>query len=239
MNNTFISRQDKASLTLSLQISEWGIAIQGEENSVNIPWISTAADINTRLLAIGIQKSQLHRIQIEVINRQFLMIPTTYDSTVYRVGYLEKAFGEDVLVGQEIESQTCEFAESILYFLIPSTWKDKIAKLFPVAHCTYSHIIANELSRTKAFIHPRLKVFVYPQFSLVYLIKHGKLQMANAFPFQSPEELAFYLHSIREAFDVNPWNMETIQIINKWPGEKSLYKRLKELNIPIEFETTI
>ena len=104
---------------------------------------------------------------------------------------------------------------------------------FPLAQINYVHILGNELAKTKAYIYPRIQLHVYEKSALVILIQQGKLHIANIFPYESPTELAFYLHSIREAFALQ-WNAETIQLSGPERSNKQLLTSLIELDIPIE-----
>jgi hypothetical protein len=158
-----------------------------------------AENFREQLLAHPKKDSRITSVQIEISNEYFLLIPLSYDSLTYRLGFLEKALGEHALVGKEIHVQSMELEEANLVFLLPSDWKDYISAHFPYAKITYSHSLATCLTRNDQ----HLTLYIKGGLAFVSLYQANKLQLANVFPFESPIELAFYLQSIRDAFSLN------------------------------------
>jgi hypothetical protein len=74
---------------------------------------------------------------------------------------------------------------------------------------------------------------VFEKSTLAILIQQGKLHLANVFPYESPTELAFYLHSIREAYSLQ-WNTETFQVKGPERTNTKLIQCLIDLQIPLE-----
>jgi len=141
-------------------------------------------------------------VQIEISNEYFLLIPLDFDSPTYRLGFLEKALGEHAIVGKEIQQQFIKSENANLLFLVPSDWKDHISAHFSYAQITYTHTLANCLLQNEQ----QLTLFVQGKLAFTSLYQGNKLQLANAFSFDSAIELAFYLQSIRDAFSLN-WTL--------------------------------
>jgi hypothetical protein len=141
-------------------------------------------------------------VQIEISNEYFLLIPKSYDSVTYRLGFLEKALGEHALVGKEIHVQALPQEGANLVFLVPSDWKDLISAHFPFAKIEYTHLLAKCLVKKEQ----QLTLFVFRNLAFASLYQSQKLQLANVFPFETSIELAFYLQSVRDAFSLN-WNL--------------------------------
>jgi hypothetical protein len=161
-----------------------------------------AENFREQLLAQPKKDPQIHSVQIEIANEYFLLIPLTFDSPTYRLGFLEKALGEHALIGKEIQQQAISEESANLVFLVPSDWKDHISAHFPFAKITYTHTMATCLVRNEQ----QLTLFIQGKLAFTSLYQANKLQLANVFPFESPIELAFYLQSIRDAFSLN-WTL--------------------------------
>jgi hypothetical protein len=144
----------------------------------------------------------IQSVEIEVSNEYFLLIPAAYDSPTYRLGFLEKALGENSLVGKEIHLQELTDEASTLVFIIPSDWKDLISAQFPYARIKYKHLLASCLNRKDQ----QLTLNIQGNLAFASLYQANKLQLANVFPFESSIELAFYLQSIRDTFSLN-WTL--------------------------------
>ena len=215
--------------TLFLQVSEQGIRLPGEK--INY-WKNAAQSFNKQMDFFEINKSAIQAVEIEIIHPSFLLLPQEYHDPLYRVAFLEKALGEHCMDGNELHEQVCSLVNSTLLFLIPSVWKDQLAKLFPLAKINYTHVLGNEIQKSKRYIHPR--VFVYLQESQAYVtyFQHGKLQLINVFPYEHELALAFYLHSIRDAFEIQ-WNQETVRIQGPEAKNQELIDDLIRLNIPL------
>ncbi|WP_395618617.1 DUF3822 family protein [Aquirufa sp.] len=161
-----------------------------------------AENFREQLLAHPKKDSRITSVQIEISNEYFLLIPNSYDSPTYRLGFLEKALGEHALVGKEIQQQYVEAEDANLVFLVPSDWKDYISAHFSYAKITYTHSLANCLHQNDQ----QLNLFIQGKLAFASLYQGNKLQLANVYPFESPIELAFYLQSIRDAFSLN-WSL--------------------------------
>lgn len=161
-----------------------------------------AENFREQLQAQPKKDSRLTHVQIEIANEYFLLIPKSFDSVTYRLGFLEKALGEHALVGKEIHVQPVEEEGANLVFLVPSDWKDLISAHFPFAKIDYTHLLASCFKKKDQ----QLTLFVLGKLAFASLYQSQKLQLANVFPFESSIELAFYLQSIRDAFSLN-WNL--------------------------------
>jgi hypothetical protein len=161
-----------------------------------------AENFREQLLAHPKKDNRLTSVQIEIANEYFLLIPNTFDSPTYRLGFLEKALGENALVGKEIQQQAIPSEDATLVFLVPSDWKDHISAHFSYARITYTHTLASCLQRNDQ----QLTLFIQGKLAFSSLYQGNKLQLANVYPFESAIELAFYLQSIRDAFSLN-WNL--------------------------------
>ena len=162
----------------------------------------SAENFREQLQAQPKKDPRIVSVQIEISNEHFLLIPQSYDSVTYRLGFLEKALGEHALVGKEIHVQSIEQEGANLVFLVPSDWKDLISAHFPFAKIEYTHLLAKCLLKKEQ----QLTLFVYENLAFASLYQAQKLQLANVFPFESSIELAFYLQSIRDAFSLN-WTL--------------------------------
>jgi len=161
-----------------------------------------AENFREQLLAHPKKDTRIKTVQIEISNEHFLLIPHTFDSPTYRLGFLEKALGEHALVGKEIQQQTISAEDANLVFLVPSDWKDHISAHFPYAKINYTHTLASCLQRNDQ----QLTLFIKGKLAFASLYQGNKLQLANVYPFESAIELAFYLQSIRDAFSLN-WTL--------------------------------
>jgi hypothetical protein len=159
---------------------------------------------NFRELIVGnsTRDNRILQVEIEICNELFLLIPSEYDSPTYRLGFLEKAFGEHIQVGKELHQQAIVPENANLIFLIPSDWKDFISAKFPLAKIEYTHSLVRVLDKKDQ----QMQLFISNNFAFVSVFQQNKLQLANLFPFESTVELAFYLQSIREAFSLN-WTL--------------------------------
>ncbi len=163
------------------------------------------------------------------------MIPKEYDTQLYRIGFLEKALGENALQGKELHEQPVHWIESNLTFLIPSEWKDFASSLFPLAKINYRHILGELLAENKQVKSKnatQLHVYLQGKFAFMSLFSQGKLQLANVFMHQSTLELAFYLHSIRDSFDVL-LTRETVNIHSSGAESDATIQSLAQYNILI------
>lgn len=161
-----------------------------------------AENFREQLLAHPKKDIQIKTVQIEISTEYFLLIPNTFDSPTYRLGFLEKALGEHALVGKEIQQQAIAAEDANLVFLVPSDWKDHISAHFPYAKISYTHTLASCLQRNDQ----QLTLFIEGKLAFASLYQGNKLQLANVYPFESAIELAFYLQSIRDAFSLN-WTL--------------------------------
>lgn len=168
-----------------------------------------AENFREQLLAHPKKDIRIKTVQIEISNEYFLLIPTTFDSPTYRLGFLEKALGEHALVGKEIQQQAISAEDANLVFLVSSDWKDHISAHFPYAKISYTHTLASCLQRNDQ----QLTLFIQGKLAFASLYQGNKLQLANVFPFESAIELAFYLQSIRDAFSLN-WTLYPLLLVD-------------------------
>ena len=214
---------------LNLQVSEQGIRFPGEEI---VAWKKANQAIKSRLNFFATGLSVHQEVSIQIIHADFLLLPNVYNDPLYRVAFLEKALGDHCMNEQELHEQPCPLVNSTLLFLIPSTWKDQLASLFPLAQLKYSHLIGNEIQASKLYIHPRIHVYLQENKAYFLYFQHGKLQLANVFPYEHELALAYYLHSIRDSFDIQ-WNQESIRIQGPDAMNQQLIDDLIRLNIPL------
>ncbi len=233
MKGNIIPIQEKTPLSLSIQLEKAGLRLKKESLEQLFPWNTSQAEIKKWLAEQSIQIRLIQHLSVELMTELFLLIPVEFDSPLYRISFLEKALGEGAIDGHEVHEQAVDFAQANLLMLIPSVWKDFLAMTFPLAQIHYTHLLGNELAKTKAYIYPRIQMHLFEKSALVIVIQQGKLQLANVFPYDSPTELAFYLHSIRETYAIQ-WNSETIQVRGPEHSNVQLLQGLIDLQIPIE-----
>ncbi|MHA8050076.1 DUF3822 family protein [Aquirufa sp. ROCK-SH2] len=182
-----------------------------------------------------INKQFVFDITIEIINSSFLLLPNEFNSPLYQLSFLEKALGSKETIGKELHEQICSKEESILLFLVKSDWKDIFSFKFPLAKIHYEHIFANLINSHNRFLRSQLNIYLMNQWAFIICRKNGKLQIANAFEYHSSIELAFYIHSIRESFEL-VWNNDLIQIAGPEANNISLVESLQALKIPISIK---
>jgi hypothetical protein len=182
-----------------------------------------------------IQKKDISQIYVEICNQLFLLIPTEYNSPLFKMGYLEKALGSKEIIGKEVHEQICQKENSDFVFLVDSEWKDFLSYHFPLAKIHYEHILANLIISHNRFLRTQLNLFLTHQ-KLAFIVcrKNGKLQIANLFVYHSHKELAFYIHSIRDAFDLT-WSNDLFQISGIDSKNTTLIESLIALKVPISF----
>jgi hypothetical protein len=218
-----------APTTLFLQVSEQGIRLPGEK--VNY-WKNATQSLIKQLEAFQIDKSSVQVVEIEIVHPAFLLVPNAYNDPLYRMAFLEKALGENCMDGVEMHEQSCSLVESTMLFLVSSSWKDQLSAIFPLAKINYQHILGNEIQKAKLYIHPRIHIFLQESHAYITYFQHGKLQLINVFPYEHELALAFYLHSIRDAFNIQ-WNQESIRIQGPDAQNQELIENLIRLNIPL------
>ena len=86
------------------------------------------------------------------------------------------------------------------------------------------------LEKNNAQKSHQLSIQLFKNQAFVVLCKDYTLQLNNVFDYQSGIELAFYLHSIREAFDF-PWDTQKIQISGPEASNEKLLAELQEYHI--------
>jgi hypothetical protein len=119
--------------------------------------------------------------------------------------------------------------------LIPSDWKDFASSLFPLAKVHYRHILGEllaEKSQVKSKNSTQLHLYIQGKFAFMSLFYQGKLQLANVFVHQSTLELAFYLHSIRDSFDIL-LTRDTVNIHSSGAESDATIQSLAQYNILI------
>ena len=215
--------------TLFIRVSEQGICLPGEE--IN-PWKNATQSVNKQLDFFQINKSTIQIVEIEIIHPSFLLLPQSYHDPLYRVAFLEKAMGEHCMDGHELHEQFCPLVDATLLFLIPSVWKDQLANMFPLAKIHFKHLLGNEIQKSKLYIHPRIQVFLQEKHAYITYFQHGKLQLINVFPYEHELALAYYLHAIRDAYDIQ-WNQESIRLQGPESTNQQLIDDLIRLNIPL------
>jgi len=206
-----------------LQFSELGVHLKSEPSREveMISWDKIKKKESAIFSKLKLERHLVEQLTVEILHADFLLLPQEYDTNLYRMGFLEKALGEDALDGKEIHEQAVHWIESNLVFLIPSDWKDFASSLFPLSKINYRHIIGElliENKQAKSKISSQLNLYLEGKSAFMSLFNQGKLQLANVFTHQSSVELAFYLHSIRDSFEIS-LTSETVIIHSS--GEES------------------
>lgn len=171
-------------------------------------------------------------IDVVIYNNKFLLTPKEYFSSLFIPSYLEKAIGSKNTENCEIHHQDIEKEEAVLSFFVPSLWKDYLAIRFPLSSFSYVHFLGNQLIQISKFLRNQMHVWVENDLAYVLMRKNGKLQIANAYPCTSATELAFYLHSIRESFDII-WTNDTFSIKGNRLENSDFQQQLLALSIPL------
>lgn len=205
-----------------------------DEHSINEAFLAwdKISHFEQFLIDNDIQKALVSNVTLEVVNALFLLIPTEYNSSLYQMSFLEKALGSKEMIGKEMHEQVCSKEESSLLFMIKSEWKDFISFKFPLAKIHYEHIFANLINSHNRFLRSQLNIYLIHQWAFIICRKNGKLQVANAFEYHSHIELAFYIHSIRESFELI-WNNDLIQLAGPDTLNNTFLESLQALKIPI------
>lgn len=195
--------------TVVLHLHEDGLEFHyGQElSSGHIEWNKSTKIQKDFWEKKGISPSNLTHVEVFLYHQHFLLIPYKYDSPIYRIGFLEKALGEETLVGQEIHVQSIPSEAANLLFLIPSEWKDLLSYWFPLAQISYHHKLEHLLLHSQ---DNGLSISIYRHQAIIVVRKSGKLVLANIFRFSKATELAFYIHSIRDSYFLK-WNPASIQ----------------------------
>ncbi len=220
-----------------LQFSELGVHLKSESSQEIelISWDKIKKKELALMSKLKIERHQVDHLTIEILHSDFLLIPQEYDTKLYRIGFLEKALGQEALNGKEIHDQPVQWIESNLAFLIPSDWKDFASSLFPLAKVHYRHILGEllaEKNQVKSKNSTQLHLYIQGKFAFMSLFYQGKLQLANVFVHQSTLELAFYLHSIRDSFDIL-LTRETVNIHSYGAESDATIQSLAQYNILI------
>lgn len=220
-----------------LQFSELGVhvPIEASQEIEIITWDKIKKKESALWSKLKIERPLVNLLTIEILHSDFLLIPQEYDAQLYRLGFLEKALGKDAVHGKELHDQPLHWIESNLTFLIPSEWKDFASSLFPLAKIHYRHILGELLDETKQMKKKnatQLHLYLQGKFAFISLFDKGKLQLANVFIHQSSLELAFYMHSIRDSFDVL-LTLETVNVHSSGAESDATIQSLAQYNILI------
>jgi len=220
-----------------LQFSELGVHLKSEalKEIEIISWDKIKKNELVIVSKLKIERHQVDQLTIEIIHSDFLLIPQEYDTKLYKIGFLEKALGLEALQGKEIHDQPVQWIESNLTFLISSEWKDFASSLFPLAKIHYQHILGEllaEKNQVKSKNSTQLHLYLQGKFAFMSLFYQGKLQLANVFLHESTLELAFYLHSIRDSFDIL-LTRETVKIHSSGAESEATIQSLAQYNILI------
>ena len=222
-------------MQLQIRLSESGITIENQTNeSLTQEFISWKNSENVKQILenkFGISPLSIQKLEVEIENSSFLLIPTTYYSTLFLKRFLEISFGKNELDNMEVHSQEVEKEKSQLVFLVSSKWKDYLSFHFPLAKINYHHFIGNQLNQLSKFMRNQFHVWFTNDIAYVILRKNSKLQLVNAFEVKSAIELAFYLHSIRDTFDVN-LNKETFTFYGSESLSDEFKNELLKYSIP-------
>ncbi|CAM4309290.1 DUF3822 domain-containing protein [Aquirufa beregesia] len=172
----------------------------------------------------GISPATVENVHTHLCHQHFLLIPQKYDSPIYRIGFLEKALGEEALIGQEIHVQKILSEAANLLFLVPSEWKDLLSYWFPLSQITYQHQLETLITQSQ---ENGLSISIQHHQACIVLRKSGILTLVNIFPFSKATELAFYIHSIRDSYLIK-WNSTSIHwlgdVDTKWAEELIPFK---------------
>ena len=177
--------------------------------------------------------SSLKQLIIRIDSPDFLLIPKEFQDDLYTFGLMQIGLGENALKGKEIHSNFLNGLDSFMNFAIPSNWKDLMALELPMTTLIYEHGLTEKLKNLKK--EDILEVYHHENFIYVLLQLNGKLELVNYFEFQSSLELSFYIHSIRESYQIN---LDS-HFVNHHGLEKldeEFKKELQELNILSKFE---
>lgn len=177
--------------------------------------------------------TDLETIDVQISNNLFLLVPEAYHSNLFISSYLEKAIGEKNHENCEIHHQSIEKEEAILSFYVPSSWKDYLAVRLPLSNFNYKHFLGDQLNSTSKFIRNQFHVWLKENLAYVLLRKNGQLQIANAYHFQDALELAFYLHSIRDAFEF-VFTKDSFHLVDL-TNSPTLLEQLSTYHIPISY----
>ena len=177
--------------------------------------------------------TDLQTINVQVNNNLFLLVPDAYHSDLFISSFLEKAIGKKNSENCEIHHQTIEKEEATLSFYVPSLWKDYLALRLPLSNFQYTHFIGDQINTISKFIRNQFHVWLQDDFAYVVLRKNGQLQVANAFAYKDAIELAFYIHSLREAFQF-VFAKDTFHLIDL-TNNQSLLDQLSTYHIPIHY----
>ncbi len=177
--------------------------------------------------------SSFKQLIIRLDSPDFLLIPNEFQDDLYTLGLMEIGLGENALKGKEIHSNFLKNLDSFMNFAIPSNWKDLMALELPMTSLIYEHGLTEKLKNLNK--EDILAIYYHENFIYVLLQLNGKLELVNYFEYQSSLELSFYLHSIRESYQldlgsyiVNHYGLEIL--------DEEFIKELKELNILSKFE---
>jgi hypothetical protein len=220
-------------ISLVKNTSKWHDLVDNETNF--IPW-NNIQQFDQFLIDHQVQKKNITDITVEIIHQLFLLIPNEYNSSLFQMSYLEKALGSKEIIGKEIHEQTCAKEEAQFIFLVKSEWKDFFAFKFPLAKLTYEHIFGNLIIHHNRFLRTQFNIYlINKKLAFVICRKNGKLQIANMFEYQSAIELAFYIHSIKDAFEL-VWTNDLLQIAGPDSTNTTLIQSLIDLKVPISLK---
>lgn len=218
--------------TINIQISEQSLSILNPENGTH-----KILSINRLHQNLGeiwehirVDKYQIKLVYVEIVSADFLFLPVEYDSPVYRNGFLEKSLGDKRLMGQEISVQEIKLIDSNLIFCVPSIWKDTIANLFPMSKIIYRHILGNVVSHNIEKHVDSNSFCLHQKLLFVTIYKNNRLELANAFSYQSAVELAFYIHSVRESFELT-LRPDLVNFSGPESNNELILSSLKDFNI--------
>ncbi|MEO8108713.1 MAG: DUF3822 family protein [Ginsengibacter sp.] len=116
-------------------------------------------------------------------------------------------------------------------YRIPSKLKDEIQSQFPSAECLHQY---SALAKNISTGENKLNVIFYPNKIVLTLIKEGKLQLVNSFPYKNAEDVSYILLNVCHQFEMDNVIVEASGLVEENSG---LYKEIYKYFEQVRFAT--
>lgn len=183
-------------------------------------------------LRLALQKSEewltwnLKR-QVIVETSGFALIPKAFFTTHYTSYYAQILLDEN-LMGDELYTDPVETLEAVLLYVAPPFVKHVLDEYLGDYTTKHINTLCLHLSRELAQAYPEhFLLHASDSHVIIVLQMDGKLQISNAYPFQSPAGLIYFIRSMQQIMGGKSLSCPVF-VIGDWSKNESLIEYLSE-----------
>lgn len=217
-------------------------AVSGETEAMELftiedagaEWIDILHDVKSQSLLLNRTYRDIH---CYYNFDEALVVPAAQFSAVAGEDFLSMVYGESSRYDtrQDILSGT---SGMIIVYRVKKTLFEQVNRYFLLnkAHHTYSVLVENVLKAADLPDH-FVKLILYSKHFIAVVVKEGKLQLIQSFPYDTKEEILYHLANLNRQFSLNPTHSQ-LEISGRFDTGSVLHQQLQPLFGLISFETT-